>query len=117
MQVAAFAGRTATGRTDALEGEPALASEKGANHDWHDRGRDHPARAHFDREPAAATRSRDAPRQRRANHGTSEGRHTWGWIARPRSSPRQWPRRPIRTSAPSISAGVHRAWPLAVDKI
>jgi DNA-directed RNA polymerase specialized sigma24 family protein len=29
-----------------------------ANHDRHDRGRDHPARAHFDQEPAAAARSR-----------------------------------------------------------
>jgi IS5 family transposase len=33
----------------------------GASHDRHDRGRDHPARTHFDQEPAAAARSRGAP--------------------------------------------------------
>src|SRR5207253_2537555 len=34
---------------------------EGANHDGHDRGRDHPARTHFDQEPGAAARSGDAP--------------------------------------------------------
>ena len=42
-------------------GEPALASEGSADHDRHDRGRDHPACAHFDQEPGAAARSGDAP--------------------------------------------------------
>jgi IS5 family transposase len=28
---------------------------QGANHDRHDRGRDHPARTHFDQEPRTAT--------------------------------------------------------------
>src|SRR5213080_4737321 len=42
-------------------GESALASAGGADHDRHDRGRDHPARTHFDQESGAAARSGDAP--------------------------------------------------------
>ena len=38
-------------------GEPAPASAGGANHDRHDRGRDHPARTHFDQESGEAARS------------------------------------------------------------
>jgi IS5 family transposase len=34
---------------------------QGANHDRHDRGRDHPGRTDFDQEPRAAARSGDAP--------------------------------------------------------
>ena len=40
---------------------PAPASAGGANHDRHDRRRDHPARTHFDQESGAAARSGDAP--------------------------------------------------------
>ena len=50
MQVPALAGSTPTGGTDPGAGEPALAGAGGANHDGHDRGRDHPARTHFDQE-------------------------------------------------------------------
>src|SRR5207244_2413715 len=49
------------GVTDPGTGEPAPAGAGGANHDGHDRGRDHPARTHFDQEPGAAARSGDAP--------------------------------------------------------
>lgn len=42
-----------------------LQAEGVAHHHRHDRGRDHPARAHVDREPGAAARSRDAPDQER----------------------------------------------------
>src|SRR2546426_11288589 len=56
-----IAGRTPTGGTDPGTGESAPASAGGANHDWHDRGRDHPARTHFDQESGAAARSGDAP--------------------------------------------------------
>src|SRR6059058_805271 len=49
------------GGTDPGAGEPAPAGAGGANHDGHDRGRDHPARTHFDQEPGAAARSGDAP--------------------------------------------------------
>src|SRR6266702_5922112 len=56
-----LAGRTSTGRTDPGTGESALASAGGADHDRHDRGRDHPARTHLDQEPGAAARSGDAP--------------------------------------------------------
>ena len=45
--------------------KPALASERGANHDRHHRGRDHLACPHFDQEPRAAARSRDAPDEER----------------------------------------------------
>src|SRR5438034_11769288 len=34
---------------------------QGVRHDGHDRGRDNPARTHFDKEPGAAARSGDAP--------------------------------------------------------
>src|SRR5216110_1415293 len=61
VQVPALAGRTPTGGTDPGTGESAPAGAGGANHDGHDRGRDHPARTHFDQEPGAAARSGDAP--------------------------------------------------------
>ena len=38
---------------------------RGVHHHRHDRGRNHPARAHVDQEPRAAARSRDAPDQER----------------------------------------------------
>jgi len=50
----ALAGRTPTGGTDSGAGKSTLASAGGANHDGHDRGRDHPTRPHFDQEPGAA---------------------------------------------------------------
>src|SRR5947208_574527 len=40
-----------------------LQSARGANHDGHDCGRDHPARPHFHQEPGTAARSGDAPDQ------------------------------------------------------
>jgi hypothetical protein len=43
------------GETDPGDGEPAPASLGGVNRDRHDRGRDHPARTHFDQEPITAT--------------------------------------------------------------
>src|SRR5437016_451895 len=61
VQVPALAGSTPTGGTDPGTGESAPAGAGGANHDGHDRGRDHPARTHFDQEPGAAARSGDAP--------------------------------------------------------
>src|SRR5438034_10482075 len=61
VQVPALAGRTPTGGTDPGTGESAPAGAGGANHDGHDRGRDHPARTHFDQESGAAARSGDAP--------------------------------------------------------
>jgi hypothetical protein len=59
--IPAPAGRTPTGGTDPGAGEPALASARGANHDRHDGGCDHPARPHFDQEPETAARPGDAP--------------------------------------------------------
>src|SRR5437764_12248241 len=61
VQVPALAGSTPTGGTDPGTGEPAPAGAGGANHDGHDRGRDHSTRTHFDQEPGAAARSGDAP--------------------------------------------------------
>src|SRR6266480_1089804 len=63
VQVPALAGGTPTGGTDPGASEPALASARGANHDGHDCGRDHPARPHFHQEPGTAARSGDAPDQ------------------------------------------------------
>jgi IS5 family transposase len=38
-----------------------LQARGSAHHQRHDRGRNHPARAHVDQEPGAAARSGDAP--------------------------------------------------------
>src|SRR5271170_4623035 len=63
VQVSAFAGRTSTWGKDSGHGQSALASPGSAHHHRHDRGRNHPARAHVDQEPGAAARSGDAPDQ------------------------------------------------------
>jgi len=56
-------GRTPTRGTAPGAGEPAPASAGSANHDRHDRRRNHSARTYFDQEPRAAARSGDAPDQ------------------------------------------------------
>jgi hypothetical protein len=65
VQVSAFAGRTSTWGKDSGHGQSALASPGSTHHHRHDRGRNHPARAHVDQEPRAAARSGDAPDQER----------------------------------------------------
>ena len=69
VQVPAPAGRTPTGRTDPGAGEPALASERGADHDRHDRGRDHHSRAHLRPRTASSSATRRCTRRRRASNG------------------------------------------------
>src|SRR5580700_8246750 len=64
-RVSAFTGRTSTWGKDSGHGQSALASPGSAHHHRHDRGRNHPARAHVDQEPGAAARSGDAPDQER----------------------------------------------------
>src|ERR1017187_4309287 len=51
VQVRALAGRAPPGRADARDVEPAFAVEGSADHDGHDRGRDHHPRTFLDEEP------------------------------------------------------------------